>query len=147
MTPESKTSEAILQSPTKIKIGSKEYEVAKPTAATLLMISKYISKLPIVDTNLEGNPIYQAISTASQGDYSHEILSLLIIGAKALNKSPFRYFNKIKQRRLSDEIFYNLDHEEIVTHTTKILENIKSAFFLTNIIFLNEINLIRKTKN
>jgi len=147
MTVESKTSDAVLQLPTEVKIGKKKYKVAKPTAATLILISKYIAELPVVDVNKDIRTLDYALSIACQ-DNSADILAILIRGAKKpiYNKGIFGAINRIAQKKLSEKILYNMDHEDIVVNTMSILSNIKTAFFLSNLIFLKEINLLRKTR-
>lgn len=147
MTVESKTSDAVLQLPTEIRIGNKMYKVAKPTAATLILISKYISELPVVDVDRNIRTLDYALSIACQ-DHSADILAMLIIGAKKpiYNKGILGSINKMMQKKLSEKILYNLDYEEIFVNTMSILSNIKTAFFLSNLIFLKEINLLRPTK-
>ena len=43
---EQQVSDTILQQPTEIQVGEKKYSVAPPSIATLILVSKEISKLP-----------------------------------------------------------------------------------------------------
>lgn len=144
---ESQTADTILQSPKKIQIGVKEYEVARPNFATLIEVSKLISTAPKIPNSED--TLVKSLAIAKDSEVITEILALLIVGHKKSN-SLLSYRRKIKRKmkrkKLSIEICNELDNEEILDAIVELLKDMKVGFFLSIITFLNEVNLLRETK-
>jgi hypothetical protein len=140
---ESQTADTILQSPKKISIGGKEYEIARPNIATLIEVSKLISTAPEIPNSED--TLVKSLAIAQDAGVLTEILALLIVGHKKSN-SLLSYHRKIKRKKLSKEICNELDTKEILDAIAELLKDMEVGFFLSIITFLNEVNLLRKTK-
>lgn len=144
---ESQTADTILQSPKKISIGEKEYEVARPNFATLIEVSKLISTAPKIPNSEDA--LVKSLAIAQDAGVLTEILALLIVGYKKSN-SLLSYYRKIKRKikrkKLSIEICNELNNKEILDAIVELLTDMEVGFFLSIITFLNEVNLLRKTK-
>lgn len=158
-TVESKTADTILQNSSVIRIGDNEYMTQKPTAATLIEVSKYISTLPELHVEDEKRVIYEVLAHASECEYIGDILAILILGKKNLEpievitkKYKFGFIPiKVKsvyhpREELAKQILLELSPEEIFEYTFSALESMKVAFFLNTIIFLRDVNLLKTTK-
>jgi len=143
------TSDTILQNPVKIDIGSKKYNVAPPTAATMIEVSKYISFLPEIKT-LENNDdvLYYVLNNANACESIGDIVAILILGKKHLKTVKRKYlFWKIEidnQKELAKYLLENLSIEEIHSLMGKLFELQNVAFFLGIINFLREIAIVKK---
>lgn len=144
---ESQTADTILQSPKKISIGGKEYEIARPNIATLIEVSKLISTAPKIPNSEDA--LVKSLAIAQDAGVLTEILALLIVGYKKSN-SLLSYYRKIKRKikrkKLSIEICNELNNKEILDAIVELLTDMEVGFFLSIITFLNEVNLLRKTK-
>ena len=146
---------AVLQTPTKIKVGGTTYEVEPPTLATLITVSEIVSALP-APPDKEGVDLASAASCKPLG----LLAATLILGARVAKEkadvSPFarikRWFGvKGAEERTRGEVFGEeiLEHctakevQAIVAETLKQME-IASFFALTT--FLKGVNLLRPTK-
>lgn len=83
MTIEKKTAGAILQQPTKVKIGGKEYVVAKPTVGTIIMLSGLISELPSFE---KGATVADILAEARHATVLGRIVATLVLGAKEVQR-------------------------------------------------------------
>lgn len=152
---ESKTSEAILETPKQVTIGGKVYEVAPPTMATLIEVSKYISSLPEINIENEDKIIHEALANASECEYLGDLAAILILGKKKIKpyEVKSRKYGIIPQKKtvypqqeLSTEILDELSPKNIFTLILSILNDMEVGFFLQTTIFLRDVNLLRKTK-
>lgn len=148
MNTEKITSNAILQKPILIKIGNKSYLVPKPTPATLIEMSGYVSKVEI-DKNVDINSIEFAIANAHEAIHIANALSVLMIGAKQVKKEKglFGAYYCLKRKRLVDSILHDLSFQEMFEKIMLILDEMGVGFFLRTITFLNEVNMIKRTKS
>lgn len=80
---ERKTADAILQRPQKITIGGKEYAMAQPTLATLVLVSEAIAALPEVSLN-EDTLIVDVLREARNMRGLADIAAIMILGEKNL---------------------------------------------------------------
>ena len=149
------TGDAILQTPKKIKIGGKTYEIAKPTVATVIRISELVSELTDakVESDDKGSKILSYIlENAKDCKVLGEIIATLICGyhkkqtiVKTFFHGIIRYrINPIK--RLSDKILEEMSSEEMNMAVARLLGTQQLAFFFSTIISLKEKNLIKPTK-
>ena len=80
-TTEERVANTILQEPTIIKVGEKEYAVAPPSTATLILVSAAVSRLPCIqldETRLVQDVLASAKDCAAIGD----VVAVMILGAK-----------------------------------------------------------------
>lgn len=143
---ESKTAETVLQSKQKISISGKEYEIASPTLAVMIEVSKLISKLPILNDDEKADSLQKALAYGVNGDLLADIIALLIVGYKKGNYISNKY-NLYKRKKLSIIISNTFSNKDVLETTAKLLEDLEVGFFLSTTIFLNGVNLLRKTKS
>ncbi|MDR0864957.1 MAG: hypothetical protein LBO74_08500 [Candidatus Symbiothrix sp.] len=157
-TVESKVSKTILQQQEEVVVGGETYKVSPPSAATLILASEAISKLPTVELNPDDIAI-ESLYIAKDCRVLGDIIAILILGAKNITETK-----KVVTKRLfglvSDENEVTIDNKAILAK--KLLENVEprdlheimarllktmqlSDFFgLT--VSLIEINLLQKTR-
>lgn len=155
---EQKVADTLLQKPCLVKAGDKEYTVARPTLATLIEVSRYISQLPISDKIEKDKIIPFVLANAKDsGPVLAKIASVLIIGAKNVEKVPekrnkwhFPWSKKEKEsevENLSRELANNASCQEINAIISAALTHHKIGFFLSTIISLSGANVSEKTKS
>lgn len=145
------TSETILQDAQIINVKGVEYRVAPPTTATLIEVSKYISQIPDITIDKDGNIIMEVLAYAENCECFGDIVAILILGKKYLITEEKRFFGLIKKKRnnqkiLAQELLLNLSAEELNSLMLEIFKMLKVDFFFSISTFLKEINLLRKTK-
>lgn len=155
---EQKVADTLLQKPCLVKAGDKEYTVARPTLATLIEVSRYISQLPISDKIEKDKIIPFVLANAKDsGTVLANIAAVLIIGAKNVEKVPekrnkwhFPWFKKAKEsevEKLSRELANNASCQEISSIIIAALSYHSIGFFLTTIISLSGANVSEETKS
>ena len=159
---ETKTSETILETPFVVSVGGVRYDVARPTLATLIEVSKFISQLPESIENVEENDdaiLKEVLSIAFNCGYLGDIVAILILGSKGIRPTTkevvVKRFGFIPQKQtiivnpqaeLAKTILEELDPKELFDMTITLLQKLEVAFFLSTLIFLKGVNLLRKTK-
>jgi hypothetical protein len=156
---ESRVADTILQSLKEIKIGNVTYEVAPPSAATIILASKYISQLPQIKLNKD-NILNDTLFVAKDCGVLGDILAVLILGAKNLTEKKTvvktKLFGLIKEKEeveidkkteLAKRILFDLQPIDIGNAISGILQGMQLAFFFGIITSLIEINLLKPTKN
>ena len=158
---EQRTAETLLQKPLEIVIGDKEYEVAKPTFATLIEVSRYIAKLPKSESLDKNNVVPFILDNAEKyGNVLAEIAAVMILGAQNIKKvtakrvkSRFLWFKRYETVQISNveqlahEISMNASCEELSIIISQALSHQNIGFFLSTIISLSGANLSEPTKN
>jgi hypothetical protein len=114
-TTEQKASQAILQTEKEdIVIGGKTYKVGKPSVATIIMASEYISQLPAVDKSARGVEIVtEALRVAKDSRVIGKIAAVMILGAKRV--SEHRKISRMPAKRRPWWAFWRSDEELIET--------------------------------
>jgi hypothetical protein len=145
------TCDAILQNSIEITVVGKKYFVAPPSIATLIEASKYISQLPELQVNKNGNIVMEALSVAKDCVFLGDIVAILILGKKNLATEKKLFFGLVKytrnnQKKLAHEILLNLSAEELNDLLAELLNRLKVDFFFSISTFLNEVNMLKKTK-
>ncbi|MCL1932847.1 MAG: hypothetical protein FWF53_03400 [Candidatus Azobacteroides sp.] len=143
--------DTILQNPQKVTVNGHEYNAAPPTVATLIEVSKYISKIPDINVNEDGNVLTEVLSTADKCECFGDIAAILMLGKKNLITEKKYLFGLIKhkqnnQKKLASELTDNLSAEELRGLILEILKTLRVDFFFGISIFLKEINQLRMTK-
>jgi len=145
------TADTILQNPQKIMVNGREYKVAPPTVATLIEVSKYISKTPEMKVDENGNVLTEVLASAKDCSCFGDIAAILILGKKNLvteKKYLFGLYSREvnNQTNLAKELIDNLSPEELNELIMEIFKTMKVAFFFSISIFLKNVNQLRKTK-
>lgn len=82
---EQKVASAILEKPIgRIEIDGREYNIAPPSTATLILISEIISTLPIVEKVPKDQILYSVLHNAKYFKALGEMAAILILGANHL---------------------------------------------------------------
>jgi hypothetical protein len=144
------TCDAILQNPVEIEALGKKYHVAPPSIGTLIEVSKYISQMPAIDVTDDEKAILQALREAKNCEFLADIIAILILGKKNLiteKKYLFGIFSRKvnNQKKLADEILLSMSTDEVNELMISILKMLKVDFFLSILIFLRDVNLLKKT--
>lgn len=161
---ESRIAAAILEKPIgTIEIEGETYEIAPPSAATLILVSEYVAKLPIVKKvdkkEIISSVLYNARFYRPLGD----IAAILILGAKNLIEKQKKkiinrhFFGLIKRETEVEEV---VNREQILAR--QILENVRPSIIYSIVIkrlqdmeigsffaittSLSEANLLKPTK-
>lgn len=156
---ETKVKETLLQESIKVQIGEREYNMPPTTIATLVMVSEAISKIPTIKLENENNILGESIFMAKYANNIADAIAILVLGAKGCEVEKVitdkKFFGLIpiketiiefKKEELSSYITENLNFKEINELIVKVLSNMDIAFFFGIITSLNEINLIRRTR-
>ena len=158
-TVESIVCDAIIQTPKEIKIRDKVYKIAHPVAATIIEVSKYISQLPGVRINENGNIISESLSFAHECNYIGDIIAILMLGKNNLvtkkqipGKKLLGFIQRSKsvtinnQKILAEELMSTYTWRELHELMLEILQMQDVNFFFGILTFLKEINILQQTK-
>jgi len=157
---ETKTAETILQTPNVFEICGRRFDVAPPTTATLIQVSKLMSQLP---TNLEktDNYIYGSLMIAKDCEIIGLTVATLILGVKKhsnISEQKNKALNWLKigkqkdqsqefqYKELSDLILENYSPSQLDKLVVDLLTRMELKDFFDLTISLLEVNLLRKTK-
>lgn len=163
-TTEEKVAQTVLQKPMKVRVGSKEYAVAPPSTATLILVSAAVSRLPQV--HLDGDKVVQEVlNIAKDCSAIGDIVATFILGAREVDKPVVREVRRTRRsllgllrretteevretrrEQLSRELLENLSPRELQNTLAKIMATMEIGDFFGLTTFLLEINTIRPTK-
>ena len=164
---ETQTAQTILQQPMEVQVGAKTYSVAPPTAATLILASEAVARMPHTKLNPE-DLAGECLSVAKDCRAVGDVVAILILGAKSIN-APVKTATTRRKRRLwgllpdrliteevelpnnrlaalSTELLENLSPRELNALVIRLLSRMELGDFFGLTTFLSEINLIRPTK-
>lgn len=85
-TPEQEAAEAILQETERVTIDGTEYEVGKPTVATVIMVSEAVSHLPKMNRVKNEDIAYEVLRTAKGTQALGRIAAILVLGARRVKQ-------------------------------------------------------------
>lgn len=152
---EQKTAEAILQKSFSVKVAGKNYEVAQPTAGTLILVSECVGKIPNTALDKE-NPLGEVFQKAEFIPHIAQAIATMILGAETILFPPKlgfwdRFFHSFRKKKdpleaLKNELLYKISVQELVTLFLQLLSKTQATDFFTLITFLNEANLLKPTK-
>ena len=142
---EQKTADTLLQLPEKITVCGKEYSVAKPSVATLIMASAAISKLPKMELSKE-NLVVDILHNAKNASAVGEVVALMIVGAKGMNTPVVRILKKIRIKRMARKVLESVTPSELQKMVYSLFAMMQVADFFALIAFLNEVNTTKATK-
>ena len=135
--------------PIKVKFRDKEMEIPRPTLGTLIEASKHIAELPEFEIKNDIQlAVQQTLSIAQNCGKIAEIMAILMLGKKNMYDEIRIFGRTIRIRdnvkRLAAEV-ENLTSQEIADILVAILSSMDCGFFLSTIISLNGINMLKKT--
>lgn len=155
---EQQASKTILQQPIAVVIGDKEYQVAPPSTATLILVSEAISMLPMTEINPE-NVAFEGLAIAEHCKPIGDIMAILILGAKGVSETRTvtrkRFFGLLKRStstvvdrkaELAGKILEEMTPQQLHNAFNRIIGASQIAFFLGTITSLAAINLLKQTK-
>lgn len=154
---EGKVAETILQEPDKIKIGNKTYEVRPASVATLIQVSRLISRLPDVKLDIENNAdiLVGSLMIANKCEILGEIAATLVLGARKPSNTPQLIKNllqglkigfKSKHEKLGEKILYEYGSKELNSMIVRQLSKLEIGDFFGLTTSLLDVNILRRTK-
>lgn len=154
---EKKTADAILQRVKAITIGGKEYLIAPPTLATLILVSEAVAELPRFEFSPE-NIVNDALAVAPSFAGLAEIAAILILGEKRLKTTEIekrRYLGGLitrrkrvqvdMKKRVADELM-GVELKELSNAVSTLLGGLQTEHFFALASFLTAINLTKPTR-
>ncbi len=162
MTTEQKVAQTILQTKETITIGGKEYQIGKPTVATIIMCSELISQMPEIRQVGVNEIVVEVLRTARDTKVIGQICATLILGARRVleireerKKAVSHRFSFLKRKTahknefdaLVDDILLNASSKEISDLISGRLVNLDLGSFFALTTSLAMGNLLRKTKS
>ena len=151
---EKSVAKVILEKEGKVIISKREYNLAPPSMATLILVSELATDFPPIDKDAD-NVLYEVLRTAKDCKIVGKIIATLILGAKSIKENSrsrrkwwcwWRKNKPLEVDRLAEEILDECpprDISEIFVNRLTALQ-ISDFFGLTT--SLSEVNLLRKTK-
>lgn len=162
--PEQRVADTILQEPTIIKVGEKEYAVAPPSTATLILVSAAVSHLPRIQLD-ENRLVQDVLGAAKDCAAIGDIVAVMILGAKHVKDEAVRIEERTvtrcfglfkrkkrvevresKREQLARELLENLSPRELQSVLAQILGTLGVGDFFGLTTFLLEVNATRPTK-
>ncbi len=163
-TTEERVAQTILEEPTIIKVGEKEYAVAPPSTATLILVSAAVSRLPRLQLD-EKKLVQEVLNVAKDCEAIGDIIAIMILGAKHVKDEVVRQEERVtsrcfglfkrktlvevresKREQLSRELLENLSPRELQMALAQIMGSMQVGDFFGLTTFLLEVNTIRPTK-
>lgn len=150
---EGKTAQTILQQPTVVTVGGRQYKVAPPSTATLILASEAIAELPPVTMEAE-NVVNEALYYAKYCRPIGDIVAILILGAREANKPSETEGRKWSWRRKGAETkretlareLLELSPRDLQSLLAEVMQLMEIGDFFGVTAFLAAINLTRPTK-
>ncbi len=145
-----KVAAAILQAPQEIIVCDTTYKVAPPTIATLILASKEIADIPMFSMNAE-NIAFETLAKAEHYDSVGRVIAILILGAKKIEETTSTFIWRKKTgkqalNKLSADILHHYSPTDLQTLFVQLLGGMQIRDFFLFITSLNEINLLKPTK-
>lgn len=158
---EQKTAQAILQQTEEVIVGGVTYQVSPPSTATLILASEAISLLPSRKMDSE-DVLNESLAVARDCRVIGDIIAILILGAKNLTEtSEGKRFGwrslwgglihrgrteDDRKAELSKRLLEDLTPKELNELCARLLSKMQIGDFFGLTSFLQEINLLRPTK-
>ncbi|MCC8175532.1 MAG: hypothetical protein LIO91_03770 [Bacteroidales bacterium] len=168
---EQKVADCILQQTSDtLEIEGHSFEICPPTPATLILISKLVSQLPVFDDKAE-NMMYEVLRTAKDLSIVGDICAAFIIGAKRIKENrkvvtksveykhrwSWRKLRKVTEpivtarettefKWLAEELLYEVTNETLVRLVAKRLSMMQMADFFALTTSLSVANHLKRTK-
>lgn len=138
---ESRVAETILQERRPILLGGRKFMSAKPTLATLIDASRYISELP--QFQMDGkNPVFDTLSIASDCSAIAKVIAVMLLGGKKNKGLLYRIRFSSIVRKITDKA----TQVEINLALRALLEGLQVEYFFVTTTSLIEINLLKQRR-
>lgn len=168
---EKKVADTILQRASDvIEIDGREYPIAPPTPATIILVSELVSEMPAVDRKA-GSILHEVLGTARDMRIIGRIAATLILGAKRIRENrmvmvaeeaparrwswkKFRFTLQQPERSeaifevdyLAERILYEVSPGTLLKIVSKRLGMMQIGDFFELTASLSEANLLKRTK-
>ena len=155
---EEQVKDTVLGNKIKVQVGSKTYEVAPPTIATLILASEAVSRIPKFTLDSE-KLVQECFYIARYTRFLGNIAAILILGAQrselrtipsqtGLKSRLSALFSRRRRQKdaLADEILLNLSPKAMFQVISQILSTLELSDFFGLTTFLTEVNLLHQTK-
>ena len=115
---ETKVAQTILQQPEEITVGDKVYKAAPPSAATLILASEAVARMPKIQLNTE-RIVDEVLAIGKDCRPMGEIVAIMILGAKGLTETR-KTVKTVEKRRFWGLIkeAEQVEVEEVIDHKT-----------------------------
>lgn len=148
---EQKAAGAILQKPITVKIGTKQYDVPRPTLGTIIEVSGMIADYKDTEYNeTPTDPVSETLRIAKEYDGLERIIAMIILGAKVARKEIKLFGRTIwrskRLERLAQKIKEEMTPKEITEALIAVFSTMDCAFFLITITTLHRVNHLTPTK-
>ena len=169
---ESKVADCILEiSNDTIIIAGEEYIITTPTPATLILVSEFISQIPLTDSGNTEKIVYKVLGEAKDLSIIGKIAATLVLGAKRIKERKYKTITNIEETRrwswkklrhvtdktitstkileidyLADKILHELSNADLYNLITDRLNNSQISDFFVLTTSLSEANMLRRTK-
>lgn len=139
---EKRTANAILQEARTVEVAGVTYEVAPPTAATLIRISEMVSEMPEIDGTSE-DEISEVMLHGKDCKKVGEIIATCILGEPQRRTLSY----KREHKTLSRNVLFAFSPSELSSLFSDLIVNrMEVGFFFQLITSLSAANLIKPTK-
>ena len=155
---ENKVAAAILEKKVgTLEIDGREYNIAPPSIATLILISEIVATLPIVEKVPKEQILYSVLHHAKDFKALGEIASVLILGAKECERTEkkprfyairhfFGYEHKPSKDELAEIILQNVRPTVLFDVIVQRLKDMEISSFFAITTSLSEANILKPTK-
>lgn len=156
---EQRVASAILErKDTAIEVDGRQYKIAPPSIATLILISEIVATLPVIDrtTVLKEQVVAYVLHYAKDYKALGQIAAILILGAKACKDSSTSRWNRIlrffhlraktEQEQLAEAILLNVRPTILFDTIVQRLQDMEISTFFAITTSLSEANILRPTK-
>lgn len=144
---EKKVLETILDRPIVLTIGGKTFNAARPTVATVIEASEYMSELPAIKLSDE-DVLTEVLAIAPDCRPLGKVAAALILGAEP-NKQSSLFSKRRKSKKidhLADFILCSLTPTEMMSVIKQLLDIKTVTDFFAVTTSLTEVNLLRRAR-
>lgn len=153
---EKSVAETLLQKNKAVEIGGVAYEVAPPSAATLILVSELLAETPSLDAKTDDEVLRWTLKNARNCKFLGQIIATIVLGARRIDEKKVVekkvFFGLIKYKTKTtlkdyiskESLFDPID--KTVELATELLSGLNVGGFFFTITFLNEVNLTKQTK-
>lgn len=155
---ERKVADAILEKKVgTLEIEGKQYNIAPPSIATLILVSEIVAGLPIVEKVDNKQIVYSVLHYAKDFKALGEMAAILILGAKECKRSEkkpcfyrirhfFGYEYKPTKDELAEIILQNVRPTVLFDVIIQRLKDMEVSSFFAITTSLSEANILKPTK-
>ena len=169
---ESKVVDCILEiSNDTIIIAGEEYIIPTPTPATLILVSEFISQMPLADSGNTEKIVYKVLGEAKDLSIIGKIAATLVLGAKRIKERNYKTITNTEETKrwswkklrhvtdktitstkileidyLADKILHELSNADLYNLISDRLNNSQISDFFVLTTSLSEANMLRRTK-